>query len=144
MVSITEGLLQVAIEIWRGWDLNPSTTEFRSAWAIRPWVPLALRANFLFLFLIHMTFTTKPFFESAIKNWRESTTEFSARLLNFSFRCSNKLIYQAMSSTRTQSELSIATSISSTFLGSHLIPAIAFVSRPFYFNRNLVEVITWV
>ena len=47
-----------------------------------------------------------------------------------------------MSSTRTQSELSIATSISSIFLASHLILAITFVSRPLSFNQNLVEVIT--
>ena len=30
MVFTTEGFLEVAIESWPEWDLNPITTEFRS------------------------------------------------------------------------------------------------------------------
>ena len=30
MVFTTDGLFEVAIESWPGWDLNPRTTEFRS------------------------------------------------------------------------------------------------------------------
>ena len=56
MVFITEGFFEVAIESW------PDTTiEFRSDaltdWAIRPWVQLALRANFVQLLQFHRLFS---------------------------------------------------------------------------------------
>ena len=57
------------------------------------------------------------------------------------FKRSNRLSYQAMSSTRTQGQLSSATSVSSICSVSDFISAFAFVSRHVYFNRKSVEVI---
>ena len=59
-VFTTEGLLEVAIEsrklAWMGFE--STTTEFCSDawtnWAIRPWVQLALRANFVQLLQFHL------------------------------------------------------------------------------------------
>ena len=46
---------------WKGFE--PSTTEFRSdaltEWAIRPWVQLPLRANFVQLLQFHLLFSAK-------------------------------------------------------------------------------------
>ena len=73
LVFTTEGLLEIAIESWPEWDLNPTTTEFCSDaltdWAIKPWVQLALRANFvqllqfpnfMSLFSVHVSFRSLP------------------------------------------------------------------------------------
>ena len=60
------------------------------------------------------------------------------------FRRSNQLSYQAMSSTCTQSQLCITTTISSISSLSDFISAFAFVSSHVYFNRKSVEVIIWV
>ena len=57
-----------------------------------------------------MVFTTEGFFEVAIESWPE--WDLNPRLRN-SVQTSNRLSYQAMSSTRTQSQLCTATPISS-------------------------------
>ena len=57
------------------------------------------------------------------------------------FKRSNRLSYQAMTSTHTQSQLSSATSISSICSVSDFILAFAFVSCHVYFNQKSVEVI---
>ena len=55
-----------------------------------------------------MVFTNEGLFEVTIESWLE--WDLNHRI---SFRCSNRLSYQAMSSTRTQSQLCTATPISS-------------------------------
>ena len=51
MVFTAEGFFEVVIESWPEWDLKATTTEFCSDslthWAIRPWVQLRLRSNFI-------------------------------------------------------------------------------------------------
>ena len=54
--------------------------------------------------MIHIVFTTERFLEVAIESWPE--WDLNARLLN-SVQTLNRLTYQAMSSTRTQSQLCI-------------------------------------
>ena len=63
-----------------------------------------------------MVFTTKGFFQVAMESCPE--WDLNPRLLN-PFRRSNRLSYQAMSSTRTQSQLCTATPISS-FVQCHI------------------------
>ena len=60
-----------------------------------------------YMYMVYMVFTTDGFFEVAIETWPEwdLTTEIP-------FRRSNRLSYQAMSYTRTQSQLRTATAIS--------------------------------
>ena len=58
----------------------------------------------------HLVFITEGFLEVAIKSWPE--WDLNSRPPN-SVRCSNRLSYQAMTSTSTQSQLCTATSISS-------------------------------
>ena len=60
--------------------------------------------------MIHMVFTTEGLFEVAIESWPE--WDLNPRPL-IPLRRSNRLSYQAMSSTRTQNQLCIATPISS-------------------------------
>ena len=66
-----------------------------------------------------MVFITEGFFEVAIESWL--AWDLNPRPLNSvqMFRPSNRLSYQAMSSTRTQSQLCIATPISS-FVQCHI------------------------
>ena len=49
-----EGFLEVAIESWSKWDLKPRPLNHAlTNWAIKPWVQLALRANFVELLQFH-------------------------------------------------------------------------------------------
>ena len=62
------------------------------------------------MYIWYMVFTTEEFIEAAIKSWSE--WDLNLRPLN-SFRPSNRLGCQAMSLTRTQSQLCTATPIPS-------------------------------
>ena len=44
-IFTTEGFFNIAIESWPEWGLN--TQPLNSKWAIRPWVQLSLRSNFV-------------------------------------------------------------------------------------------------
>ena len=68
---------------------------------------------------IYLVFTTDGFNEEAIESWHEWDLNPRPLIL---FRCSNRLSYQDMSSTQTQSQLCTATAISS----------FAFLNSPFY------------
>ena len=58
MIFINEGFLEVAVQSWPEWDLNPRQTGFHSDaltnLAIRPWVHLTLRANLVQLLQLHL------------------------------------------------------------------------------------------
>ena len=79
-------------------------------------------------------FTTDGFFEVAIESWLESGIWTHDHWIPF--RRSNRLSYQAMSSTRTQNQLSTATPISSFVQCPISFRLFAFVSRHVY----LIEV----
>ena len=85
-----------------------------------------------------MVFTAEALFEVAIEYWSE--WDLNPRQLN-SVQ-TNRLSYQAMSSTRTESQLCTATPILSFCSVSNFISTIAFVSRHVYFNGSFLEVIT--
>ena len=59
----TEGVFEVAVESWPEWDLNPrplnteSLSDALTDGAIRPWVQLALRANFVQVLQFHLLFS---------------------------------------------------------------------------------------
>ena len=67
------------------------------------------RIYYIYLY-IYTVFTTEGFLEVALERWPE--WNLNQQPLN-PFRSSNRLSYQAMSSTRTQSQLCTATPISS-------------------------------
>ena len=64
MLFTTEVALESCLLAWVGFE--PTTTEFRSYaltdWAIRPWVQLALRANFVQLLQFHRLFSVTVHF----------------------------------------------------------------------------------
>ena len=81
-----------------------------------------------------MVFTTDGFLEVAIESWPHWIP----------FRHSNRLSYQATSSTRTLSQLCTATPISS-FVQCHIsFRLFAFVIRHVCFNRSFMSLIIWV
>ena len=59
----TEGVFEVAVESWPEWDLNPrplnteSLSDALTDGAMRPWVQLALRANFVQVLQFHLLFS---------------------------------------------------------------------------------------
>ena len=71
--------------VWLGFE--PTTTEFRSdaltEWAIRSWVQLALRANFVQLFQFHHLFSVKFHFGYGLRQ--------SPRLLWLRFSWGNRM-----------------------------------------------------
>ena len=138
---------------------------FRSAltdWAIRQWVQLALRANFLqllqFNFLVQcsrsisvfpflrneltsMVFPTEGFLELAIEN---ALIGIRSQDHIISFRGPNWLTYQPIGSTCSQSQLCAATPISSLRSVLMFYSVFAFVRRHICFKPSLALIITIV
>ena len=60
------------------------------------------------------------------------------------FRCLNRLSYQSMSSTRTQSQLYTSTPVSSFSDVSYFISSTACIRHHIFLNQKIAHVVTWM